>query len=124
MAWINPMGYVMVQLSGGKIVKQHRMVMEKYLGRKLMPSEAIHHINFDRTYNRIENLRLMTHSAHSKLHAAINIPPREYIFQKCFGCGNKYKVMKKRVKQAKKEGRRMFCTMSCRTLFCNAERAK
>lgn len=55
--------------NGKKIfIDEHRLIMELYIKRKLKRNEIVHHINKDKSDNRIENLTIMTLSEHSKLH--------------------------------------------------------
>src|SRR4030042_1849584 len=61
-------GYVMVLVEKGKYVREHRKIVEDFLGRPLPSNEKIHHINGIRTDNRIENLEIYTNSDHTKLH--------------------------------------------------------
>lgn len=52
-------------------VKLHRLIMEEHLGRILEPDEIVHHINQDKSDNRIENLQVLSVSEHMKLHGIL-----------------------------------------------------
>lgn len=45
-------------------VLEHRLVMEKKLGRYLLPSEIVHHIDGDKLNNHPDNLCLITREKH------------------------------------------------------------
>ena len=54
-------GYVMINIDGKRIL-EHRYVMEQHLGRPLLPKENVHHLNGNRSDNRLENLELWNKS--------------------------------------------------------------
>ena len=69
----------------GDFVLEHRLVAEKFLlndensveinGKKyLSPDYVVHHIDFDRKNNSVDNLMVMTKSEHQSFHAKLNPP--------------------------------------------------
>ena len=57
--------------NGRKEIMVHVLVMEMHIGRALRETECIHHKNGIKTDNRLENLELMDHSEHSRMHNRI-----------------------------------------------------
>lgn len=68
-------GYILIRLGsfprghkGKKYDLKHRIVIEQHIGRRLLRSEIVHHLNGDKKDNRVENLEIITQAEHAKKH--------------------------------------------------------
>lgn len=62
-------------------VLEHRLVMERHLGRPLQSDEEVHHIDYNPLNNSLNNLLLLRSSEHARLHAEIK---KKCVLQQCY----------------------------------------
>ncbi len=72
--WTTKSGYIYVYMpdhpnaNGDGYIAEHRLIMEKHLGRHLAKEEVVHHVNGLRWDNRIENLEVLDKHKHHSAH--------------------------------------------------------
>lgn len=91
-------------------VMQHRLVVERSIGRVIDPVEQVHHINHVRDDNRLENLRLMADVHEHRVHHAYYEPAP------CGTCGTE--VL--RSAAHRRRWSRAFCSRRCAALAASA----
>ena len=52
----------------GTVRSEHRMIMERILGRKLSAEEIVHHIDGNKWNNDPSNLMILTREEHARVH--------------------------------------------------------
>lgn len=91
----------------------HRQVVEASLGRKLLKTEHVHHINGDTHDNRLENLMVLSPQEHNILHKQKY--PR---IKTCVICGKEYAPSGSKRKTSK------VCSPECKIALDKANAAK
>ncbi len=102
-------GYVTVKVGVRDRQLEHRVVMEKHLGRPLRDDEQVHHVNGDRSDNRVANLEVMTNADHQRLHDHLGVQAGPTLVDvTCQQCGSTYQRKPSRATTSK------FCSMPCK----------
>lgn len=97
---------------GGKTVLLHRWLMAQHLGRELLPTEHVHHLNHNAHDNRIENLSLVAPVEHQSHHH----PAVHALTKTCVICGGVFRPEKTKRKRAQ------VCSWACRNALIAVKR--
>lgn len=68
-------------------IYEHIVVAEEDLGRSLCENEVVHHLDEDKTNNRIGNLLILDRAQHAKLHVFTNPKVKNVSPLMCRVCG-------------------------------------
>ena len=132
MSWIGNNGYRLIKANVDgkwKLALEHRVIMATHLRRPLERYEVVHHINHDKLDNRIENLQLLTKTAHDAMHPlphgfggggshpAWNKGTAAVGDAMCSNCGVSFQRLQKYLTQTLKRERGIVCGKHCRAIL-------
>jgi len=106
---------IIVDDEGNRVTKSYpRFLMEEYLGRSLLPTETVDHINNDFTDNRIENLQLLSLTENIKKEMILPKRQRKIYRFVCPNCGkNAEKYLNQVLGNWKKKKEGPYCSRKC-----------
>ena len=102
-----PKGYGGKTYIGGRYVYEHRIKVERRLGRLLSSDEVVHHINGDKLDNRISNLEVLSNREHASHHGSL--VPKAMTTLICDWCEEEFQRQTRHVKKGQTN---FFCCRS------------
>ncbi len=98
------------QVIDGKVIREHRRMMEEKIGRKLSSNEIVHHVNGVKSDNSPENLIVVSRAEHTKHHRSVC----KYELLTCDNCGKQFQRSLRRIKMSLKyKCTKTFCDKKC-----------
>jgi hypothetical protein len=103
-------GYRMVW-DGEKYVAEHRLVVERSIGRKLRCDEEVHHEDGNRLNNDIRNLMVFTNKSEHRIEHCKVRHILTYREVTCYDCGKIFSI--KLSRYIKNKSGMFFCSLPC-----------